>query len=608
MAAFNFDSSRFQFKFKPSQYQEQIFGWIEQGSGHALVPAVAGAGKSSTLEEALQVIPKHCRVQYVAFNKDIVTSMQARLEKAAAKGLIPFNTNASTFNSIGARRWNEHKAARFGSGKIDYNSIELWKPGKPALVFRAWAEMRAARKYSTEEERKEFVKGLREAYESYVVKVVTMCRNHGFGPTSFFQSDYDSAVKTQYKGRFPIRGDYAPIGLDTDENIQNICNHYDIQLQNENASEEIAIKISRIVLKDCIVLSEAAGIVGDHDFSKKKSVIDYDDQLYMVVMTNIGFKNSKAIPQCDYLMVDESQDANAVKRRFAKQLMAAHGRSIWVGDEKQAINGFTGADPESMNQIEIEFKTTRLPLTVSYRCPKKVVEFVRQWVPHIESAPNAIDGTVGAIAKYKPEMFTPGSVILCRNTAPLVGMFFQLLARGVKGLRIAGRDMGKQLISFINQLKAEDVDDLSDRLEIYRQRETDKLMKDGEIIPGKESLVQAIDDKVASILAVISNIAENERTIEGICANIKSLFKIGKDSDRDDETFKDKNNEVLLSTIHKAKGGEWQKVFMLDRVKLQPSKYAIQEWQVKQEIHLMYVEGTRSQNELYDIESDKWDE
>ncbi len=42
-----------------SNYQKRIFDWIENGSGHAIVDAKAGAGKTTTLVEAANRIDGH---------------------------------------------------------------------------------------------------------------------------------------------------------------------------------------------------------------------------------------------------------------------------------------------------------------------------------------------------------------------------------------------------------------------------------------------------------------------------------------------------------------------------------------------------------------------
>jgi superfamily I DNA/RNA helicase len=69
---------------------------------------------------------------------------------------------------------------------------------------------------------------------------------------------------------------------------------------------------------------------------------------------------------------------------------------------------------------------------------------------------------------------------------------------------------------------------------------------------------------------------------------------------------KDDQKNIVLSTIHKAKGSEADRVFVLRR-DLMPSKFAKQDWELQQEINLQYVCYTRAKKELVfitDIKND----
>jgi DNA helicase-2/ATP-dependent DNA helicase PcrA len=55
---------------------------------------------------------------------------------------------------------------------------------------------------------------------------------------------------------------------------------------------------------------------------------------------------------------------------------------------------------------------------------------------------------------------------------------------------------------------------------------------------------------------------------------------------------------LTLSTIHKAKGKEWDRVFALGMDTYSPSKWARKEWELEQEDNLCYVQVTRSKQHL----------
>jgi len=77
-----------------------------------------------------------------------------------------------------------------------------------------------------------------------------------------------------------------------------------------------------------------------------------------------------------------------------------------------------------------------------------------------------------------------------------------------------------------------------------------------------------------------------------LAANIDALFSDNRDG-----------SVLTLATVHKSKGLEWDRVFILDP-KLMPSKYARQQWQLDQETNIHYVAITRARQELYYIDSE----
>lgn len=68
------------FGFTPSKYQEEIFNFIQHGTGNAVVRARAGAAKSTTMVAAMKLIPKTEKCLFIAFNKSIVEELSKKLE------------------------------------------------------------------------------------------------------------------------------------------------------------------------------------------------------------------------------------------------------------------------------------------------------------------------------------------------------------------------------------------------------------------------------------------------------------------------------------------------------------------------------------------------
>jgi len=77
----------------PSHFEIAIYDWAVNGTGHAVVDAKAGSGKTTVLTNLLKFIPCLNKVVLVAFNKHIAETLTAR-------GL-PNNATARTLHSIG---------------------------------------------------------------------------------------------------------------------------------------------------------------------------------------------------------------------------------------------------------------------------------------------------------------------------------------------------------------------------------------------------------------------------------------------------------------------------------------------------------------------------
>ena len=73
-----------------SSFQKDIFAWVDRGSGNAVVEAVAGGAKTTTLLAALRLMKG--RTWFGAFNKHIATELQSK---------APSHAKVSTIHSLG---------------------------------------------------------------------------------------------------------------------------------------------------------------------------------------------------------------------------------------------------------------------------------------------------------------------------------------------------------------------------------------------------------------------------------------------------------------------------------------------------------------------------
>jgi ATP-dependent DNA helicase UvrD/PcrA len=311
-----------------------------------------------------------------------------------------------------------------------------------------------------------------------------------------------------------------------------------------------------------------------------RDIVDFDDMCYLPLLWNLRFWPK------DWVLIDEAQDTNAVRREMARRMLRkGTGRLVAVGDPHQAIFGFTGADNESLNLIKKLFNACTLQLSVSWRCPKAVVAVAREYVDHIQPADTAAEGTVRT-ATYRQMLETvlPGQAVLCRTNAPLVELCFRLIREG-KPAKIEGRSIGEGLVALVGRWKVKTLDAFEGRLIKWNDRETAKCATD-------DAKLARHEDKYATILTLLERAREQKmHTVVEMQDMVRSMF----------DDIGTSTTMVILSSVHKSKGLEWPVVHILGRGAIMPSPRAVQEWQQEQEINLCYVAVTRAQEVLVDV-------
>ena len=321
--------------------------------------------------------------------------------------------------------------------------------------------------------------------------------------------------------------------------------------------------------------------------NQERQIIDFDDMIYFPILHDIELPT-----QYDWVMVDEAQDTNPVRRALAAKLVKNTGRMVWVGDPCQAIYGFTGADNDAVQQIIKEFNCVELPLTITYRCPKAVVKAAQAYVSHIEAGGTAPEGQVADMTMTDFDNktdFTPAKdAILCRKVAPLVKSAYRLIRNKVP-CQIEGKaDIGTQILAMLNKWKrVKHLIDFLDKLTDWESSQIAKLSDEkGKPKKGKEMAIEAIRDRVETIKVL----CEDCKDMECVKAKVHSMFG--------DTPEGEKPKRVILSTVHKSKGREWDNVYVLGFNEHMPSKMAKQAWQQEQERNLIYVAFTRAMNSL----------
>lgn len=309
--------------------------------------------------------------------------------------------------------------------------------------------------------------------------------------------------------------------------------------------------------------------------TKRDGTIDFDDMVYLPVV------NGWVRPSFDMVVVDEAQDMNAAQLRLACGVCRKTGRIAVVGDDRQAIYAFRGADSGSIDRLKTALTATELGLTTTYRCPKSVVEYAAKLVPDYMAAPTAPQGEIKEIEfKVLAEAVKPGDFILSRKNAPLVRTCLSILRTG-KRAKIEGRDIGAILTSLVRNISRthKTMPALLKEVGEWADRKSRAIMMASKDADAAEAKVQEIQDTAETI----NVLGEGLTSVAELVARIENLFA-------DDVNAAN----VVLSSVHRAKGRETETVFVL-RDTLYPGRKGKAS---QEEANIEYVAVTRCRSTL----------
>lgn len=402
-----------------------------------------------------------------------------------------------------------------------------------------------------------FIKDREKMIDDGKISSIILSMSDAWGPFLNSEGLPDEAEKMSYCTRVERIANIARFALpQSREEMLQLCEKFDVMVTNGEIEKA----------KDVLRVA-----------NQMNDKFDYIDMIYRPVIGTWRLK------QYDVVIIDECQDLNRAQQEMLRKVVKPNGgRMIAVGDPSQSIYGFTGADIDSYNRLKSLFPNVQeLPLSICYRCDSSIIEHAKAIVPEIEARPTAPEGEVrqGSVSEI-----VPGDLVLCRNTRPLVSLCMQFIAKGQKAI-IKGGDIGKNLIRIIRDTKAKSLQAMNNKFD----RQYEKTVKNAKKAnpfkdPEETSIVANLRDKIEAIRSVASGFSC--KTPEDVMAAIESIFT-------DENT-----SGIVLSTMHKSKGLEANRVHIIER-HLLPAAYARRPHELEQEHNLDYVARTRAKHGLY---------
>jgi len=225
-----------------------------------------------------------------------------------------------------------------------------------------------------------------------------------------------------------------------------------------------------------------------------------------------------------------------------------------------------------MNRVIQHFSARTLPLSITYRCAQRIVSCANNYVPQLQAAPGAPDGSVRAISIDDVERYVqPGDFILSRNNVALAKMAVQLQMAGLP-FRQLGSKLAGELCDLIRKSKTHTTDNMRLWLDRYLEVKLAAFDDDDVAVHALDGLIDRID--------TIKAIALGYNLVREVIDEIKAIYANNSNKDA-----------VILSTVHKAKGKEASRVFILWHTFLQRPG--------TEETNIAYVAITRAKQELF---------
>lgn len=397
---------------------------------------------------------------------------------------------------------------------------------------------------------------------------------------------------------------------------------------------------------------------------REKRLMDFADmQVYALrLLTQDEAQRSLWQGRLDYVQVDEAQDTSPVQQKLAALLAGGCGNLLCIGDADQSIYGFRGAAPDFLNEFERTFPGARvLTLPVNFRSRPEIVEAagrVIRWNADrrdlrmraarpaggaVERAALADWGEQAAYVCRRAQDLAPGRTlgVLYRNNdsaAPLCDALLRaqipfVLSREGGGERLfgsAGRDLQDLARLVLDPADAQAFDRVRGlllgavpRACIQRARSVpgdrfQALLAQGTLPAKAAERLRAAQARLASLRGkpapeVLDALCRAHGLGDHRCDGLRALAREEADLRRlllraealpglvEAQAAQAAGARVFLSTIHAAKGLEYDEVVLVDAMEgvLPPrgsgaARVPETRAQLEEETRLMYVAATRA--------------
>ena len=348
------------------------------------------------------------------------------------------------------------------------------------------------------------------------------------------------------------------------------------------------------------------------DLKDDQRNLDFEDTL----IATLGMLNSekwvadRVREQFRFFVIDEYQDVSPVQRALLDAWRGGHSEVCVVGDPNQTVFGFAGASDEHLLRFESEFPgATTVELDRNYRSTPEIVRLANSTVPNsrLELVSMRESGPAPRVivsATDEDEAHAVGNAIRVAIESGSDPADISVLYRiNVQSL-VLEKVLGDMRIPFrVRGGRFFDEPVVTQALVLVRGRlQTDPgaSARDTMALILRENLgwlskppANPVDRHAWDIMSTLAQIAENlpgTATVIDLAADLKH---------RADNEMEPAVSAVTLSTIHNAKGLEWDTVIVIGMSEgLFPLSYSMGDGPMQEERRLAYVAFTRAGRSL----------
>jgi DNA helicase II / ATP-dependent DNA helicase PcrA len=333
------------------------------------------------------------------------------------------------------------------------------------------------------------------------------------------------------------------------------------------------------------------------EVKRSQGLTDFEDLLELAIRLYDDRPEAAQAFRDRYLAftVDEYQDVNLLQQTLLERWLGDRDELCAVGDENQAIYGFTGASPDYLMALQERFpRATVVRLEQNYRSTPQVLELANRLAPKLRTElPDGPEPVVRPVVSIEVEAaFVVERIraaacpleeiaILCRTNARLADFEQALHEAGIpsQGAALLGRDAARFLLRRLREGEG-----------AVKEQVRSLALQQGWLETREEGLgdrEQIRQDDLTRLVGLAESL--QPQTVADFKDELERRF-----GDSGDE-----RRGVRLLTYHAAKGLEFEVVFLprLEEREL-PSKQAKTDAQVTEERRLLYVGITRAKREL----------